>query len=65
MRIFIDEEGMGWDQAWDITVRTMAYTVCAVLVATLAETCEQAVPSGILQHLLSTRLRTNAYGAPL
>lgn len=28
MRILVDEEGMGWDQAWDITVRTMAYTVC-------------------------------------
>jgi glucan phosphorylase len=41
MRIFIDEEGMGWDQAWDITVRTMAYTVCDLLAATLAETCER------------------------
>jgi len=26
MRILMDEQGMGWDQAWDITRRTMAYT---------------------------------------
>src|SRR5512133_2928803 len=26
MRILIDEQAMGWEQAWDITRRTMAYT---------------------------------------
>ena len=26
MRILIDEEGLGWDQAWDITTRCCAYT---------------------------------------
>jgi starch phosphorylase len=26
MRILIDEQGIGWDQAFDITVRTFAYT---------------------------------------
>jgi starch phosphorylase len=26
MRILMDEQGMGWDQAWGITCRTMAYT---------------------------------------
>jgi len=26
MRLLMDEHGIGWDQAWDITRRTMAYT---------------------------------------
>ena len=26
MRILIDVEGLGWDEAWDITVKTMGYT---------------------------------------
>ena len=26
MRLLMDEHGLGWDQAWDITTRTMAYT---------------------------------------
>jgi len=26
MRILMDDHGMGWDQAWGITCRTMAYT---------------------------------------
>ena len=26
MRILLDEAGLGWDQAWDVTRRTLAYT---------------------------------------
>src|SRR5439155_12935028 len=26
MRILLDEAKLGWDQAWDLTVRTLAYT---------------------------------------
>src|SRR5262249_36982898 len=26
MRILLDEAGLGWNEAWDITVRTLAYT---------------------------------------
>ena len=26
MRILMDEEGLGWDQAWEITTKTVAYT---------------------------------------
>ncbi len=26
MRLLIDQENLGWDEAWDITVRTMGYT---------------------------------------
>ncbi|MDD6310647.1 MAG: glycogen/starch/alpha-glucan phosphorylase [Firmicutes bacterium] len=31
MRILIDEEGLEWDDAWDITVRTMSFTNHTVL----------------------------------
>lgn len=26
MRLFLDEEGLGWDEAWEITTKTCAYT---------------------------------------
>ena len=26
MRILMDEEGLGWDEAWDVTTKTCAYT---------------------------------------
>jgi starch phosphorylase len=26
MRVLLDQEGLGWDEAWDLTVRTLAYT---------------------------------------
>ncbi len=26
MRILLDEAGLGWDEAWDVTIRTLAYT---------------------------------------
>ncbi|XP_030924778.1 alpha-glucan phosphorylase, H isozyme-like [Quercus lobata] len=31
MRLLMDEEGLGWDEAWDITTRTVAYTNHTVL----------------------------------
>lgn len=31
MRILVDTEGLGWDDAWDITVRTFGYTNHTVL----------------------------------
>lgn len=31
MRLLMDHEGLGWDEAWDITTRTIAYTNHTVL----------------------------------
>lgn len=31
MRLLMDEEGLGWDEAWDVTARTIAYTNHTVL----------------------------------
>ena len=31
MRILMDDEGLGWDQAWDITVNTISYTNHTIL----------------------------------
>jgi len=31
MRVLMDEEGLGWEQAWDITTRTVSYTNHTIL----------------------------------
>ena len=47
MRIFIDEAGMGWDEAWGITTQSVAYTNHTVL----AEALERW-PQTLVQQLL-------------
>ncbi|KAB2338925.1 glycogen/starch/alpha-glucan phosphorylase [Cytobacillus depressus] len=47
MRVLIDEEGMGWDEAWHITVNTISYTNHT----TLSEALEKW-PVRIFQPLL-------------
>ncbi|MGR3177060.1 MAG: glycogen/starch/alpha-glucan phosphorylase [Candidatus Anammoxibacter sp.] len=37
MRIFVDEEGVDWDKAWEITVKTCGYTNHTVMVEALEQ----------------------------
>ncbi|GKV07990.1 hypothetical protein SLEP1_g19684 [Rubroshorea leprosula] len=47
MRLLMDDEGLGWDEAWDVTTRTIAYTNHTVLPEAL-EKWSQAVMWKIL-----------------
>src|SRR5690348_12578470 len=47
MRLLVDENGVGWDQAWSITRRTFAYT-CHTLLPEALETW----PVVLMQRLL-------------
>lgn len=47
MRILMDEEGMGWDDAWSIVGRTFAYTNHTILCEALEEW-----PFEMVEHLL-------------
>ena len=47
MRIFMDEHGMGWDEAWDIVKDSVAYTNHTVMSEAL-----EKWPQGLVQQLL-------------
>ncbi|RWR92109.1 Glycosyl transferase [Cinnamomum micranthum f. kanehirae] len=47
MRLLMDDEGLGWDEAWDVTTRTVAYTNHTVLPEAL-EKWSQVIMSKLL-----------------
>ncbi|OAY70607.1 Alpha-glucan phosphorylase, H isozyme, partial [Ananas comosus] len=47
MRLLMDDEGLGWDEAWDVTTRTIAYTNHTVLPEAL-----EKWPQDIMRKLL-------------
>ncbi|CAG0915776.1 unnamed protein product [Notodromas monacha] len=51
MRIFLDIEGLEWDEAWDITTRTCAYTNHTVLPEAL-----ERWPVSMLEYILPRHL---------
>src|SRR5207302_833722 len=51
MRILLDRAGLGWDQAWDLTVRTLAYTNHTLLPEAL-----EKWPVELFEALLPRRL---------
>ncbi len=52
MRIFMDLEGLGWDQAWDICTKTFAYTNHTLLPEAL-----ERWPVSMLENLLPRHLQ--------
>ncbi|KAL4237427.1 hypothetical protein ACF0H5_002144 [Mactra antiquata] len=56
MRIFVDIEGLSWEKAWELTVKTCAYTNHTVLPEAL-----ERWPTSLLERLLPRHLQIMYY----
>jgi starch phosphorylase len=52
MRILMDEEGVGWDEAWGITEKTFGYTNHTILPEAL-----EKWPVGLIEHVLPRHIQ--------
>ncbi|KAK1322205.1 hypothetical protein QJS10_CPA03g01830 [Acorus calamus] len=50
MRLLLDDEGLGWDEAWDITTRTIAYTNHTVLPEALEKWSQDVMKKLLPRH---------------
>ncbi|KAJ8749796.1 hypothetical protein K2173_012347 [Erythroxylum novogranatense] len=51
MRLLMDEEGLGWDEAWDVTTRTIAYTNHTVLPEALEKWSQSVMWKLLPRHM--------------
>lgn len=51
MRLLLDNEGLGWDEAWDVTTRTVAYTNHTVLPEALEKWSQSVMRKLLPRHM--------------
>ncbi|GAV74473.1 Phosphorylase domain-containing protein/Glyco_hydro_3 domain-containing protein/Glyco_hydro_3_C domain-containing protein [Cephalotus follicularis] len=51
LRLLMDEEGLGWDEAWDVTTRTIAYTNHTVLPEALEKWSQDVLRKLLPRHM--------------
>ncbi|KAK4772201.1 hypothetical protein SAY86_013976 [Trapa natans] len=51
MRLLMDEEGLGWDEAWDVTTKTIAYTNHTVLPEALEKWSQSVMWKLLPRHM--------------
>lgn len=51
MRLLMDDEGLGWDEAWDITTRTISYTNHTVLPEALEKWSQSVMWKLLPRHM--------------